>query len=159
MAPFKSLVCTAGFAAVMAIDPAAMKSCGPLLNFSARLSGRNIRNIFSRIYRDYLDSLRPVSSRSWPMVAPLALYTYVLAEGSDKEALADIRQKALAAAAAIVLRCLSGGPNPGRQDAVMKKLLSPDTPRGRMYVDETGAYACNEVAINWNARCYSCWPA
>jgi hypothetical protein len=33
----------------------------------------------------------------------------------------------------------------------MKKLLSPDTPRGKMYVDQTGAYACNEVAINWNA--------
>jgi endoglucanase len=46
---------------------------------------------------------------------------------------------------------LSGGPNPGRQDSVMKKLLSPDTPRGKMYVDQTGAYACNEVAINWNA--------
>ncbi len=46
---------------------------------------------------------------------------------------------------------LSGGPNPGRQDSVMKKLVSPDTPPAKAYVDETGAYACNEVAINWNA--------
>jgi endoglucanase len=33
----------------------------------------------------------------------------------------------------------------------MKKMLSSDLPRAKMYVDETGAYACNEVAINWNA--------
>ena len=26
-----------------------------------------------------------------------------------------------------------------------------DVPPARAYVDETGAYACNEVAINWNA--------
>ena len=46
---------------------------------------------------------------------------------------------------------LSGGPNPGRQDSIMKKMLSTDLPPAKMYVDETGAYACNEVAINWNA--------
>jgi endoglucanase len=46
---------------------------------------------------------------------------------------------------------MAGGPNPGRQDSAMKRLLSPDTPRGKMYVDDWQAYACNEVAINWNA--------
>lgn len=46
---------------------------------------------------------------------------------------------------------MSGGPNAGRQDAVMQKMVSPDVPPARCYVDETGAYACNEVAINWNA--------
>lgn len=46
---------------------------------------------------------------------------------------------------------MSGGPNAGRQDAVMKKMVSVDTPPARSYVDETGAYACNEIAINWNA--------
>lgn len=46
---------------------------------------------------------------------------------------------------------LSGGPNPGRQDNTMKKLVSADVPPARAYVDETGAYACNEIAINWNA--------
>lgn len=46
---------------------------------------------------------------------------------------------------------MAGGPNAGRQDQVMKKHVSVDTPAARAYTDETGAYACNEVAINWNA--------
>ena len=46
---------------------------------------------------------------------------------------------------------MSGGPNPGRQDNVMKRMVSADTLPAKAYVDETGAYACNEVAINWNA--------
>jgi endoglucanase len=33
----------------------------------------------------------------------------------------------------------------------MKRVLPADTPRGKMYVDDWQAYACNEVAINWNA--------
>jgi len=41
---------------------------------------------------------------------------------------------------------LVGGPNPHRQDPVMRKL-----PIGTAYVDETGSYSTNEVAINWNA--------
>jgi len=45
---------------------------------------------------------------------------------------------------------LAGGPNKGREDPVMRK-LSRDLPPARMYVDEQEAYACNEVAINWNA--------
>jgi endoglucanase len=46
---------------------------------------------------------------------------------------------------------MSGGPNPGRQDPVMKKMVGPEVPRAKAYLDDTGAYACNEVAINWNA--------
>jgi endoglucanase len=46
---------------------------------------------------------------------------------------------------------LAGGPNPGRQDNEMKKLLPADVLPGNAYVDREGAYACNEVAINWNA--------
>jgi endoglucanase len=46
---------------------------------------------------------------------------------------------------------LSGGPNPGRQDSVMKRVVPADVKPARAYVDLTGAYACNEVAINWNA--------
>ncbi len=46
---------------------------------------------------------------------------------------------------------LAGGPNPGRQDAYMKRLLPAGLPPAKNYIDETGAYACNEVAINWNA--------
>lgn len=45
---------------------------------------------------------------------------------------------------------MAGGPNPGRQDDAMKRLLAPGTPRRKMYIDNWQAYACNEVAINWN---------
>ncbi|MBV9269300.1 MAG: glycoside hydrolase family 9 protein [Acidobacteriaceae bacterium] len=46
---------------------------------------------------------------------------------------------------------MSGGPNAGRQDQVMRRLVAAGTPPARSYVDETGAYSCNEIAINWNA--------
>lgn len=45
---------------------------------------------------------------------------------------------------------LSGGPNKGRQDAVMLKLPA-DLPPAKMYVDDQGSYSSNEIAINWNA--------
>ena len=44
---------------------------------------------------------------------------------------------------------LSGGPNHAKQDPTMQKL--PDLPPAKMYVDDEGSYASNEVAINWNA--------
>jgi endoglucanase len=46
---------------------------------------------------------------------------------------------------------LAGGPNPGRQDSAMQKLVPPDTLPGKAYIDLEAAYACNEIAINWNA--------
>jgi endoglucanase len=45
---------------------------------------------------------------------------------------------------------LSGGPNAGRQDDVLKK-LPPDLPPAKVYADDQGSYASNEVAINWQA--------
>jgi endoglucanase len=45
---------------------------------------------------------------------------------------------------------LSGGPNHGRQDEIMRK-VSPDLPPAKIYLDDQGAYSANEVAINWNA--------
>jgi endoglucanase len=45
---------------------------------------------------------------------------------------------------------LSGGPNKGRQDDVMRR-VSPDLPPAKVYVDDQGAYSANEIAINWNA--------
>jgi endoglucanase len=45
---------------------------------------------------------------------------------------------------------LSGGPNANRQD-VLTKALPPDTPPAKMFVDELGSYASNEIAINWQA--------
>jgi endoglucanase len=44
---------------------------------------------------------------------------------------------------------LSGGPNAHRQDPAMQRL--PDLPPAKMFLDDQGSYASNEVAINWNA--------
>lgn len=44
---------------------------------------------------------------------------------------------------------MSGGPNHAKQDPEMRKM--PDLPAAKMYLDRTGSYASNEVAINWNA--------
>jgi endoglucanase len=45
---------------------------------------------------------------------------------------------------------LSGGPNANRNDA-LTKALPPNTPPAKMFVDELGSYASNEIAINWQA--------
>lgn len=45
---------------------------------------------------------------------------------------------------------LSGGPNAGRQDEVLKKLPA-DLPPAKVYADEQASYASNEIAINWQA--------
>ena len=45
---------------------------------------------------------------------------------------------------------LSGGPNAGRQDDVLKK-LPVDLPPAKVYADEQASYASNEIAINWQA--------
>lgn len=42
---------------------------------------------------------------------------------------------------------LAGGPNPGRQDKCSYEFTEPET----SYSDNVGAYASNEIAINWNA--------
>ncbi len=44
---------------------------------------------------------------------------------------------------------LSGGPNHAKQDSEMR--TKPDLPAAKMYLDRTGSYASNEIAINWNA--------
>jgi endoglucanase len=45
---------------------------------------------------------------------------------------------------------LSGGPNAGRQDAVLAA-LPKDLPPAKVYADQTASYASNEIAINWQA--------
>jgi endoglucanase len=45
---------------------------------------------------------------------------------------------------------MSGGPNRGRNDAVLVA-LPRDTPPARVYADQTGSYASNEICINWQA--------
>jgi endoglucanase len=46
---------------------------------------------------------------------------------------------------------VAGGPNPGKQDGLSSY---PSTLPARCYVDESGSYASNETAINWNAPAY-----
>ena len=193
-------------------------------------------------YREHLNTISSTTPPTWSMVAPLALWSYVLGNGRNAEASDAIRRQSLTAADEVAGRAarnpyrialtrkdyiwgsngvlgnyalqllianrfrpdaryrdaaldslhyllgrnalslsfvtqvgenyphhphhrpsaadgvelpwpglLVGGPNPGRQDGYMKKLLAPDVPAAKMYVDVEGAYACNEVAINWNA--------
>jgi len=45
---------------------------------------------------------------------------------------------------------LSGGPNAGRQDAVLAT-LPKDLPPAKVYADQLASYASNEIAINWQA--------
>ncbi len=45
---------------------------------------------------------------------------------------------------------LSGGPNAARQDAVLKN-LPQGLPPAKLYADEWGSYASNEICINWQA--------
>lgn len=45
---------------------------------------------------------------------------------------------------------LSGGPNAGRQDNVLQRLPA-GLPPAKVYADNTGSYASNEIAINWQA--------
>jgi endoglucanase len=45
---------------------------------------------------------------------------------------------------------LSGGPNAGRQDAVLAA-LPKGLPPAKVYADQLGSYASNEIAINWQA--------
>lgn len=42
---------------------------------------------------------------------------------------------------------MAGGPNPGMQDKSVYEYTEPET----AYTDKSEAYACNEIAINWNA--------
>ncbi len=45
---------------------------------------------------------------------------------------------------------LCGGPNVGRQDAVLAA-LPKDLPPAKIYADQQASYASNEIAINWQA--------
>ena len=45
---------------------------------------------------------------------------------------------------------LSGGPNAARQDPVLR-ILPADLPPAKVYSDNQGSYASNEVCINWQA--------
>lgn len=50
---------------------------------------------------------------------------------------------------------LVGGPNPGQQDNNDCNTPYPSKVAAKSYVDATCSYACNEIAINWNALWFS----
>jgi endoglucanase len=76
-------------------------------------------------------------------------YSFVTGYGARTPRFPHHRPSAADTVAAPVPGLLVGGPNPGRQDHC------PGYPASSLpalsYVDETCAYAANEIAINWNA--------
>lgn len=59
---------------------------------------------FLQHFKEYMSALNSDSPPSWNNVAPLALWTYVLGQGNNREAIAAIRRESLKAAGAIVER-------------------------------------------------------
>ena len=55
-------------------------------------------------YSEHLSAINPVGPPSWPRVAPLALWTYVLGAGANQAAVAAIREASLKAANGIAER-------------------------------------------------------
>jgi endoglucanase len=60
-------------------------------------------------YGAHRRSVRAAGPQSWPAVAPMGLWTYVLGKGKDETATAAIRQDTLAAAEEIVARSARNG--------------------------------------------------
>lgn len=67
------------------------------------------QHYFLAHFNEYMQSIRPNGPPSWPNVAPLALWTYVLGRGSDPGAVNAIRQASLSAADQIVERSHKNG--------------------------------------------------
>lgn len=74
-------------------------------------------------------------------------YCFVTGAGSKSPLHIHHRPSQADGIAAPVPGLLAGGPNPGMQDKVHYPLTDPET----AYIDNEKAYACNEIAINWNA--------
>jgi len=55
-------------------------------------------------YNEHLSSIRPVGPPSWPRVAPLGLWTYVLGDGKNETAVKAIKEASVKAAGEIVER-------------------------------------------------------
>lgn len=79
------------------------------------------------------------------------LQTYVTGIGSKSPLHIHHRPSAADGIAAPVPGLMSGGPDEGLDDAVLKADYTSTTPPARCYVDDQNSYASNEIAINWNA--------
>jgi endoglucanase len=64
--------------------------------------------VYERYFLDHYKSYR-ATAPSWPNVAPLGLWTYVLGGGSDKDAVKSIRDDSVSAANEIVERSTQNG--------------------------------------------------
>ena len=74
-------------------------------------------------------------------------YCFVTGMGSKSPMFPHHRQSGADGVVDPVPGLLVGGPNPGMQDKCHYELTEPET----AYIDSQCAYACNEIAINWNA--------
>ncbi len=75
-----------------------------------RTTGEEVyHRYFLEHFGEYRKAIRPTGPQGWPDVAPLALWTYALGNGKDKNALDAIRQDSLNAADEIVLRSARNG--------------------------------------------------
>jgi endoglucanase len=74
-------------------------------------------------------------------------YSYVTGYGSKTPMHPHHRPSASDGVAAPIPGLLVGGPNPGMQDGIKVLSKVPD----EAYIDNTQAYAANEITINWNA--------
>ena len=74
-------------------------------------------------------------------------YCFVTGAGSKSTMHPHHRQSVSDGVTEPVPGLLAGGPNPGRQDGSVYEFVEPET----AYTDKSEAYACNEIAINWNA--------
>ncbi|WP_253810033.1 glycoside hydrolase family 9 protein, partial [Hydrotalea flava] len=74
-------------------------------------------------------------------------YCYVTGFGSKSPMHPHHRPSIADGIGAPVPGLLVGGPNPGKQDGQEYPNTFPET----AYTDNDKAYACNEIAINWNA--------
>jgi endoglucanase len=72
---------------------------------------------FSAHYAEHLPTINSSGPPSWPQVAPLALWTYVLGNGANQEAVKTIREASLKAADDIVARTNS---NPYRHSLITR---------------------------------------
>lgn len=74
-------------------------------------------------------------------------YSYVTGNGYKTPMFPHHRQSTADGVAEPIPGLLVGGPNPGMQDGIKVPSKVPD----EAYIDDTRAYAVNEIAINWNA--------
>jgi endoglucanase len=115
-------------------------------NANAANQGILLVNAYRRTHRRaYLDGA--LSNLDYLLGRNATGYCFVTGLGSRSTLHPHHRPSVADGIAAPVPGLLAGGPNPGMQDHSHYPFTEPET----AYVDDDGAYASNEIAINWNA--------